>query len=76
MSALPFHVDATVGLRGLAVFTAVVDGEPVTSERYAPGDGQARRRVAAENMQLYEDTFTISGDDIIERINRRKKRDT
>ncbi|HUU94500.1 MAG TPA: hypothetical protein VM487_02075 [Phycisphaerae bacterium] len=43
---LPFDIAAAVGQRGLAVFTASVDGQRITAERYSPGDGQARRRVA------------------------------
>ncbi|MHC4063642.1 MAG: hypothetical protein ACYSUI_03960 [Planctomycetota bacterium] len=43
---LPFEIHAEVSDRGLAVFSAELGGKPITSERYAPGDGDRRRRTA------------------------------
>ena len=46
MPSLPFKIAAEVQARGLVVFSAVMDDQTITRERYAPGDGVARRRIA------------------------------
>lgn len=43
---LPFVIDTRLAGRGLVAFVASVGDEPVTTERYAPGDGDRRRKVA------------------------------
>jgi hypothetical protein len=46
MMTLSFDITARLVERGLVVFVASVDGKRVTSERYTPGDGERRRKVA------------------------------
>ncbi|MEE9296467.1 MAG: hypothetical protein V3W34_16105 [Phycisphaerae bacterium] len=59
MTGLPFEIAARLAERGQVVFTANVDGKPVTFERYAPGNGEQRRKVAArwcEDSRLWGGT--------------------
>ena len=46
MSDLPFTIQVTPSARGMATFTALVGDKPVATERFVPGDGDKRRRVA------------------------------
>lgn len=47
MAGVPFEIVHTRTGRGMFTFTATLNGIPVTSERYAPGDGDRRRNTAA-----------------------------
>ena len=52
---VPFSIDTQPAARGMAVFTAIVNDRRITSERYAPGDGDKRRKIArlwADNHRL------------------------
>lgn len=48
LPCLPFVITARLDSRGQALFIAERDGEAVTSERYRPGDGVRRRKVAVQ----------------------------
>lgn len=57
MTPPPFSVMARLGERGQVQFIAAVDDKPAAVERYAPGDGERRRKVAAkwcQNERLWE----------------------
>jgi hypothetical protein len=44
---LPFVIDAKPTERKAAHFTASINGERIATERYAPGDGEKRRKLAS-----------------------------
>ena len=48
MPDLPFEITARLDSRGQALFITERDEQMVTSERYRPGDGVRRRKVAAQ----------------------------
>lgn len=58
MGDLPFQIAAEVVDRGFCRFIASANGERIAVEKYAPGDGKARQRVArqwAEDPRLRND---------------------
>lgn len=60
-----FSVVSRIAERGQCLFIAEVGGRPITSERYAPGTGEKRKRIAeawAHDERIGVDAGTIEGE--------------
>ncbi len=65
-NTIPFEITAHVVSRGQAVFIATKQGKSIATQRYAPGDGERRRKTAeiwAGDERLWEGS-TIAPEDI------------
>lgn len=60
MAELPFTITARLAERSQVIFTACRDNKTITSEKFAPGDGNRRRKVAGlwcNDDRLWDDSI-------------------